>query len=138
MCGTEPRPDDRAAAGNPDRVLLDHHWRLAQIKNQQISLLCGRRQTLNFTNTCKVFVYGCLDPSRENSHHCPADDDALLDGVVIDDAKVFNNKLREWEDYYNYLTESVSWQPKKRSSPDHHNQLRSTASRRRGRSRMTA
>jgi len=27
---------------------------------------------------------------------------ALLDGLVIDDAKVFNNKLREWEDYYNY------------------------------------
>lgn len=26
----------------------------------------------------------------------------LLDGVVIDDAKVFNNKLQEWEDYYNY------------------------------------
>ncbi len=26
----------------------------------------------------------------------------LLDGTVIDDAKVFNNKLREWEDYYNY------------------------------------
>jgi transposase InsO family protein len=102
MCGTEPRPDDRAVAGNPARVLLEHHWRLAQIKNQQISLLCGRRQTLNFTNTCKVFVYGCLDPSRENSQHCPADEDALLDGVFIDDAKVFNNKLREWEDYYNY------------------------------------
>ena len=26
----------------------------------------------------------------------------LLDGVVIDDAKLFNDKLREWEDYYNY------------------------------------
>jgi len=26
----------------------------------------------------------------------------LLDGAVIDDAKVFNNKLQEWEDYYNY------------------------------------
>ncbi|MFI7143199.1 hypothetical protein ACIBQ5_37580 [Streptomyces massasporeus] len=26
----------------------------------------------------------------------------LLDGVVIDDAEVFNDKLREWEDYYNY------------------------------------
>jgi transposase InsO family protein len=22
--------------------------------------------------------------------------------VVIDDAKVFNDKLQEWEDYYNY------------------------------------
>src|SRR5581483_10013111 len=26
----------------------------------------------------------------------------LLDGVVIDDTKVFNDKLQEWEDYYNY------------------------------------
>jgi transposase InsO family protein len=26
----------------------------------------------------------------------------LLDGVVIDDAKAFNDKLQEWEDYYNY------------------------------------
>jgi transposase len=26
----------------------------------------------------------------------------LLDGIVIDDAKVFNDKLREWEDFYNY------------------------------------
>jgi transposase InsO family protein len=26
----------------------------------------------------------------------------MLDGVVIDDAKVLNTKLREWEDYYNY------------------------------------
>jgi hypothetical protein len=26
----------------------------------------------------------------------------LLDGVVIDDAQVFNDKLREWEDFYNY------------------------------------
>lgn len=26
----------------------------------------------------------------------------MLEGVVIDDAQVFNDKLREWEDYYNY------------------------------------
>ncbi len=26
----------------------------------------------------------------------------LLDGVVIDDSKVFNEKLREWEHFYNY------------------------------------
>ncbi|MGH3366287.1 MAG: integrase core domain-containing protein, partial [Nocardioidaceae bacterium] len=26
----------------------------------------------------------------------------MLDGVLIDDAQVFNDKLREWEDYYNY------------------------------------
>jgi transposase InsO family protein len=25
----------------------------------------------------------------------------LLDGVIIDAAEVFNDKLREWEDYYN-------------------------------------
>ncbi|MFF7816484.1 hypothetical protein ACFZCF_31900 [Streptomyces sp. NPDC007945] len=26
----------------------------------------------------------------------------MLDGVVIDGTGVFNDKLREWEDYYNY------------------------------------
>jgi transposase InsO family protein len=26
----------------------------------------------------------------------------LLDGVVIDDAQVFNQKLQEWEDIYNF------------------------------------
>ena len=26
----------------------------------------------------------------------------LLDGVVIDDAEVFNQKLQEWEDFYNF------------------------------------
>jgi beta-phosphoglucomutase-like phosphatase (HAD superfamily) len=26
----------------------------------------------------------------------------LLDGVIIDDTKLFNDTLQEWEDYYNY------------------------------------
>ena len=26
----------------------------------------------------------------------------LLEGTVIDDAKVFNDKLRAWENYYNF------------------------------------
>jgi hypothetical protein len=26
----------------------------------------------------------------------------MLDGVIINDAQVFNDKLQEWEDYYNY------------------------------------
>ena len=26
----------------------------------------------------------------------------MLDGVVIDDANVFNDKLQEWEDFYNF------------------------------------
>ena len=26
----------------------------------------------------------------------------MLEGVVIDDAGLFNAKLREWEDFYNY------------------------------------
>ena len=44
-----------------------------------------------------------LNDKVERSHRIDAEEFyALLDGVVIDDAKVFNNKLREWEDYYNY------------------------------------
>ena len=39
----------------------------------------------------------------ERSHRIDAEEFyALLEGLVIDDAKIFNNKLREWEDYYNY------------------------------------
>jgi len=44
-----------------------------------------------------------LNGKVERSHRIDTEEFyALLDGVVIDDAKVFNNKLREWEDYYNY------------------------------------
>jgi len=44
-----------------------------------------------------------LNGKVERSHRIDAEECyALLDGLVIDDAKVFNNKLREWEDYYNY------------------------------------
>jgi len=44
-----------------------------------------------------------LNGKVERSHRIDAEEFyALLDGLVIDDAKVFNNKLREWEDYYNY------------------------------------
>jgi len=44
-----------------------------------------------------------LNGKVERSHRIDAEEFyRLLDGVVIDDAKVFNDKLREWEDYYNY------------------------------------
>ncbi len=26
----------------------------------------------------------------------------MLEGIEIDDAKLFNEKLKEWEDFYNY------------------------------------
>lgn len=44
-----------------------------------------------------------LNGKVERSHRIDAEEFyRLLDGQLIDDAKVFNNKLREWEDYYNY------------------------------------
>ena len=44
-----------------------------------------------------------LDHVLERSHRIDAEESyRLLDGVVIDDAKVFNDKLWEWEDFYNY------------------------------------
>jgi hypothetical protein len=33
----------------------------------------------------------------------------LLDGVVIHDAKVVNDKLREWENFYNYHRPTAAW-----------------------------
>ena len=41
--------------------------------------------------------------SIERSHRVDAEEFyRLLDGVVKDDAGLFNEKLKEWEDYYNY------------------------------------
>jgi hypothetical protein len=41
-----------------------------------------------------------LNGKVERSHRIDAEEFyRMLDGVVIDDADVFNNKLREWEDY---------------------------------------
>jgi transposase InsO family protein len=44
-----------------------------------------------------------LNGKVERSHRIDAEEFyRLLEGTVIDDAKIFNNKLREWEDYYNF------------------------------------
>jgi transposase InsO family protein len=44
-----------------------------------------------------------LNGKVERSHRIDAEEFyRLLEGVVIDDTKVFNDKLREWEDFYNY------------------------------------
>jgi len=44
-----------------------------------------------------------LNGKVERSHRIDAEEFyRLLEGVVIDDAQVFNDKLKEWEDFYNY------------------------------------
>ncbi|MFF5085573.1 IS481 family transposase [Actinoplanes sp. NPDC000266] len=44
-----------------------------------------------------------LNGKVERSHRIDAEEFyRMLEGVVIDDTGVFNDKLREWEDYYNY------------------------------------
>ncbi|MEW2386620.1 IS481 family transposase [Micromonospora sp. NPDC047707] len=44
-----------------------------------------------------------LNGKVERSHRIDAEEFyRMLDGVVIDDTGVFNDKLQEWEDYYNY------------------------------------
>jgi transposase InsO family protein len=44
-----------------------------------------------------------LNGKVERSHRIDAEEFyRLLDGAVIDDANVFNNKLQEWEDYYHF------------------------------------
>ena len=44
-----------------------------------------------------------LNGKVERSHRIDAEEFyRLLDGVVIDDAEVFNQKLQEWEDFYNF------------------------------------
>ena len=44
-----------------------------------------------------------LNGKVERSHRIDAEEFyRLLEGTVIDDARIFNNKLQEWEDYYNF------------------------------------
>ena len=44
-----------------------------------------------------------LNGKVERSHRIDADEFyRMLDGVVVDDAKVFSVKLQEWEDFYNF------------------------------------
>ena len=44
-----------------------------------------------------------LNGKVERSHRIDEEEFyRLLDGVVIDDAEVFNQKLQEWEDFYNF------------------------------------
>ena len=44
-----------------------------------------------------------LNGKVERSHRIDAEEFyRMLEGVVIDDAQVFNDKLQEWEDFYNY------------------------------------
>jgi transposase InsO family protein len=44
-----------------------------------------------------------LNGKVERSHRIDAEEFyRMLDGLIIDDAQVFNDKLQEWEDYYNY------------------------------------
>lgn len=44
-----------------------------------------------------------LNGKVERSHRIDAEEFyRMLDGVVIDDAGVFNKRLREWEDFYNF------------------------------------
>jgi len=44
-----------------------------------------------------------LNGKVERSHRIDADEFyRMLEGVVIDDSELFNERLREWEDFYNY------------------------------------
>ena len=44
-----------------------------------------------------------LNGTVERSHRIDAEElYRLLDGVVLDEAGVFNDKLEQWEDYYNF------------------------------------
>jgi len=44
-----------------------------------------------------------LNGKVERSHRIDGEEFyRLLRGVVIDDTKLFNDKLQEWEDFYNY------------------------------------
>jgi hypothetical protein len=46
----------------------------------------------------------------ERSHRIDAEEFyQLLGGVVIDDTNVFNDRLREWENFYDYIAPTAAW-----------------------------
>jgi transposase InsO family protein len=84
--GSLPGPDD------PDRQRAEFqssfHWHLLDkgIRHRYIKPATPR-----------------LNGKVERSHRIDAEEFyRLLDGVVIDDTKLFNDKLAEWENFYNY------------------------------------
>jgi hypothetical protein len=51
-----------------------------------------------------------LSQPVERSHRIDADEFyRLLDGVVLDDARLFTTKLQEWEDFYNFDRPHGAW-----------------------------
>jgi transposase InsO family protein len=67
----------------------------------------------SFTTTCSTRGVGhrYVKPQTplastarvERSHRIDAEEFyRLLDGAVVDDARILKDKLQEWEDYYNY------------------------------------
>jgi hypothetical protein len=58
----------------------------------------GSRCTSSATTRCRSAAQGCGGSCRIDAEEFYR----MLEGVVIDDAEVFNDKLQEWEDSYNY------------------------------------
>jgi transposase-like protein len=56
------------------------------------------RDTSSATTRCRSAAQGCGGSCRIDAEEFYR----MLEGVVIDDAEVFNDKLQEWEDFYNY------------------------------------
>lgn len=56
------------------------------------------------------FLHTCIKPPAprlngkdKRSHRIDSEEFyRMLDGVVIDDTDLFNDKLQQWEDYYNF------------------------------------
>ena len=91
-CGRPARAAAVPGRGHPDRqrrrIRLDVHY---HVLDKGIGHVYIKPRTPR------------LNGKVERSHRIDAEEFyRMLDGVVIDDAKILNTKLREWEDYYHY------------------------------------
>jgi transposase InsO family protein len=102
----------RSATKRPPSSSSTTSWIGCRSKSRSSKPTTAPNSRQRFTGMCRTrgLVTSTSNPARprlngkvERSHRIDAEEFyRLLDGVVIDDAKVFNDKLQEWEDYYNY------------------------------------
>ena len=101
-----PRCDQKTAIQFVDYVLERLPFPVQTIQTDNGAEFQSPSTTTSSTAVSHLYIQPRtprLNGKVERSHRIDGEEFyRQLDGVVIDNAKLFNDKFREWEDYYNY------------------------------------